>query len=116
MNIVAGDSALVGRRGYSGVGAVVGATQSQTMANLRQRMPKSIFLLPGYGAQGATADQTRAAFQNGAGAIVSASRSILYAFSEPRYLEKFGNNWQKCVEQAVLDMKADLNRVLVSEE
>jgi len=112
VNTVAGDAELVGRRGYSGIGAVVGATQSQTMVSLRKRLPKSIFLLPGYGAQGATADQTRAAFQNGYGAIVSASRSILYAFSEPRYVEKFGNNWQKCVEQAVLDMKADLNRVL----
>jgi orotidine-5'-phosphate decarboxylase len=112
VNIVASDADLVGRRGYSGIGAVVGATQSQTMVSLRKRLPKSIFLLPGYGAQGATADQTRAAFQNGYGAIVSASRSILYAFSEPRYAEKFGNNWQKCVEQAVLDMKGDLKRVL----
>ncbi|MGA2233335.1 MAG: orotidine-5'-phosphate decarboxylase [Tepidisphaeraceae bacterium] len=112
VNILASDAELVGRRGYSGIGAVVGATQSQTMVSLRKRLPKSIFLLPGYGAQGATADQTRAAFQNGYGAIVSASRSILYAFSEPRYAEKFGNNWQKCVEQAVLDMKGDLKRVL----
>jgi orotidine-5'-phosphate decarboxylase len=112
VNEIATGAELVGKRGYSGIGAVVGATQSQTMISLRQRLPKSIFLLPGYGAQGATADQTRAAFQNGYGAIVSASRSILYAHAEAKYAEKFGNNWAKCVEQSVLDMKQDLNRVL----
>ena len=112
LNKIATRSENVGRRGYSLIGAVVGATQPHTMISLRARLPKSIFLLPGYGAQGATADQTRAAFQNGYGAIVSASRSILYAHKEPRYAEKFGNNWPKCVEQAVLDMKADLTRVL----
>lgn len=103
---------LTGERGYSSIGAVVGATQSQTMQSLRRRLPRSIFLLPGYGAQGATAEMTRAAFIDGAGAIVSASRSILYAHREPKYSQQFGNNWEQCVEQAVLDMKADLARVL----
>ena len=46
--------------------------------SLRRRLPESIFLLPGYGTQGATAEMTKAAFINGKGAIVSASRSILY--------------------------------------
>jgi orotidine-5'-phosphate decarboxylase len=101
-----------GRRGYSPIGAVVGATQVHTLADLRARLPRSIFLLPGYGAQGAAAAQTRAAFQNGRGAIISASRSILYAHAQPRYAEKFGDNWQKCVEQAVLDMKQDVRRAL----
>jgi orotidine-5'-phosphate decarboxylase len=100
-----------GTSGYSSVGAVVGATQPQTMIALRDRMPKSIFLLPGYGAQGATADMTRAAFQIGTGAIVSASRSILYAHRDKKY-SRFGDDWEKCVEQATLDMKADLARVL----
>src|SRR4051794_13026168 len=80
---VAADPKVVGSRGYSSIGAVVGAPQPQTMQSLRQRLPQSIFLLPGYGAQGATADMTRAAFKDGGGALVSASRSILYAHREP---------------------------------
>lgn len=103
---------LVGAQGYSSIGAVVGATQPHTMCSLRRRLPKSIFLLPGYGAQGATAEMTQAAFTDGKGAIISASRSILYAYREPKYADKFGMNWEKCVEQAVLDMKEDVRRVL----
>lgn len=106
------DRALLGNRGYSSIGAVVGATQPQTMASLRRRLPRSIFLLPGYGAQGATAEMTRAAFQDGVGAIVSASRSILYAHGEAKYASQFGDNWEKCVEAAVLEMKSDLARAL----
>lgn len=103
---------LVGPSGYSSVGAVVGATQPQTIRGLRQRLPQSIFLLPGYGTQGATADMTREAFRDGQGAIVSASRSILYAHREPKYADRFGDDWERCVEQAVRDMRDDLQRVL----
>jgi orotidine-5'-phosphate decarboxylase len=112
LRAAAGAQGLVGPSGYSSIGAVVGATQPQTMRSLRGRLPRSIFLLPGYGAQGATAEMTRAAFQDGRGAIVSASRSILYAHREPRYIERFGDDWERCVEQAVLDMKADVARVV----
>jgi len=117
VNQIATVEGLVGSSGYSSIGAVVGATQPQTMQSLRQRLPKSIFLLPGYGAQGATAEMTRMAFQAGrdekrTGAIVSASRSILYAHKEPKYAAHFGEDWEACVKQAVLDMKADLGTVL----
>lgn len=96
---------LRGARGYSAVGAVVGATQPHTMVSLRQRLPHSIFLLPGYGTQGATADMTKAAFAGGRGAIVSASRSILYPKAKP------GEPWEDAVERAVREMKAELGRV-----
>ena len=112
MHALALTEGLVGGSGYSSLGAVVGATQPQTMRSLRARMPKSIFLLPGYGAQGATAEMTRAAFQDGTGAIVSASRSILYAHKDKKYAAHYGDDWEKCVEQSVLDMKADLQRIL----
>jgi orotidine-5'-phosphate decarboxylase len=83
------------------------------MMSLRERLPQSIFLLPGYGAQGATADMTRAAFRDGQGALVSASRSILYAHKDKKYAERFGGGqWEQCVEQAVKDMKDDLARVV----
>jgi orotidine-5'-phosphate decarboxylase len=109
---LAAEPGLVGSSGYSSVGAVVGATQPQTMASLRRRLPQSYFLLPGYGAQGATGEMTRAAFLDGRGALVSASRSILYAHREPKYASRFGDDWKRCVEQAVLDMKADLAAVV----
>ncbi|HUB25951.1 MAG TPA: orotidine-5'-phosphate decarboxylase [Tepidisphaeraceae bacterium] len=110
LNKLAGEH--IGRRGYSLIGAVVGATQESAMAAMRARLPRSILLLPGYGAQGATAAMTRAAFQNGTGAIVSASRSVIFAHAEPKYSSRFGGNWQKCVEQSLLDMKQDLKQVL----
>jgi orotidine-5'-phosphate decarboxylase len=104
--VLAEDPALVGKHGFSCLGAVVGATQTHTMQSLRKRMPKSIFLLPGYGTQGATGEMTRAAFIDGKGAIVSASRSILYAHRDKKYAGV--GNWTQCVLQATLDMKADL--------
>jgi orotidine-5'-phosphate decarboxylase len=107
---VAADPALIGSHGYSNIGAVVGATQTHTMESLRKRLPKSIFLLPGYGTQGATAEMTRAAFTNGKGAIVSASRSILYAHKDKKYAGI--GDWTQCVLQATLDMKADLANVV----
>ena len=101
---------LIGQRGWSSLGAVVGATQPHTMTSLRQRLPQSIFLLPGYGTQGATADMTKAAFRDGQGAIVSASRSILYAHRDAKYADKA--DWKAAVGQAVRDMRDDLKHVL----
>ncbi len=107
---VAGGEGLVGSSGYSSIGAVVGATQPQTMQSLRKRLPQSIFLLPGYGTQGATADMTRAAFDdNGQGAIVSASRSILYAHRDAKH--GGAGDWRKAVESATLAMKEDLAHI-----
>ena len=55
---------------------------------------------------------TRAAFKDGRGAIVSSSRSILYAHKIEKYSSQFGNNWEKCVEAAVVDMKRDISQVI----
>lgn len=107
---IAAKEGLVGDQGYSSIGAVVGATQPHTMQSLRERLPQSIFLLPGYGTQGATADMTKAAFKDGKGAIVSASRSILYAHRDEKYASM--SDWKSCVRQATEDMKRDLLQVL----
>lgn len=106
---VAASPGLVGSAGWSSLGAVVGATQPHTMESLRARLPKSIFLLPGYGTQGATADMTRAAFTRGRGALVSASRSILYAHREARFK---ADSWTGSVRAATEAMQADLAGVL----
>jgi orotidine-5'-phosphate decarboxylase len=103
---VADQLGLVGEHGYSSLGAVVGATQTHTMNSLRKRLPRSIFLLPGYGTQGATGEMTRAAFSNGRGAIVSASRSILNAHKDPKF--SGAGDWTQAVLRATLAMKEDL--------
>ncbi|MHB9112570.1 MAG: orotidine-5'-phosphate decarboxylase [Thermoleophilia bacterium] len=73
-------SSLIGESGYSSVGAVIGATHPEILAALRQQLPATPFLLPGYGAQGAGAADVTSAFDSqGLGALVTASRSIIYA-------------------------------------
>jgi orotidine-5'-phosphate decarboxylase len=68
---------LIGERGTSGLGAVVGATEPQHIARLRELMPRSVFLLPGVGAQGGQPELLGAAFAPGpAAALVSSSRGI----------------------------------------
>src|SRR5919201_415148 len=72
---------LVGSRGLSSVGAVVGATHPRAVREARRLLPQAVLLLPGVGAQGATpADLARAFTSGPASALVSASRSVLYAF------------------------------------
>ena len=72
---------LAGSEGLSGMGAVVGATEPGHIGRLRELMPRSVFLLPGVGAQGGTADELGPAFDGAgpAGAIITASRSIANA-------------------------------------
>lgn len=74
---------LMGKYGYSGVGAVVGATYPQQLTELRKELPHTFFLVPGYGAQGGTADDIAGAFDsNGLGAIVNSSRGIMCAWQK----------------------------------
>jgi len=74
-------SVLQGTCGYSGVGAVVGATSPDIGRELRKKMPANFLLIPGYGAQGAGAKDAVAAFDSkGGGAVINASRSLLGGF------------------------------------
>ena len=99
----------VGSSGFSNVGMVIGGTAAEQAQQLRQQYPQIVFLVPGFGAQGASAaDCMQFAREDGTGVLVSASRSIIYAFNNDRYQEQFGDNWEKCIEQACLDMKAEL--------
>ncbi|MGE5579994.1 MAG: orotidine-5'-phosphate decarboxylase [Bacillota bacterium] len=73
----------LGARRYSNIGAVVGATYPEELAAIREAMPETIFLVPGYGAQGGTAEDVRGAFKaDGFGAIVSSSRGIIFAYEK----------------------------------
>jgi orotidine-5'-phosphate decarboxylase len=74
----------VGSTGYSALGAVVGATKAEEACALRAVMPQQVFLVPGVGAQGGSIDALRALFdENGHGALITASRSVLYAGGDP---------------------------------
>ncbi len=94
-----------GACGYGDVGAVVGATYPEQLSELRQAMPHTWFLVPGYGSQGGTARDVAGAFdERGLGAIVNSSRDIIFAHARPEY-ERFGSGqWQQAVEAATLDM------------
>ena len=97
---------LVGASGYSCVGAVVGATYPDEARRLREIMPNQIFLVPGYGAQGATASDCAASFKpDRTGAIVNASRSVLYAFTEE---QSAGEDWPRAVAAAAEALAADI--------
>jgi orotidine-5'-phosphate decarboxylase len=78
-----------GACGYSSVGAVAGATSPGALAQTRELLPRSILLVPGYGAQGASAGEVACAFDaRGEGAVVSASRSITFADRSAETLEE----------------------------
>lgn len=73
----------VGEYGYSAVGAVVGATYPQQLAEMREKLPRTFFLVPGYGAQGGGAEGAAKAFdQKGLGAIVNSSRAVMCAYQK----------------------------------
>jgi orotidine-5'-phosphate decarboxylase len=75
------NEATLGSSGLGDVGAVVGATNPRELDELRKAMPNVWFLVPGYGAQGGTANDVKAAFRNdGLGAIVNSSRGITFPF------------------------------------
>ena len=104
-------SGLVGEYGYSSVGAVVGATYPAQAQELRQRMKSTFFLVPGYGAQGAGADDIAVNFdEKGLGAIVNSSRGILLAYKKEQYT---GMSAPEAARHAVCDMKQDISAALM---
>ncbi|MFH1746858.1 MAG: orotidine-5'-phosphate decarboxylase [Planctomycetota bacterium] len=104
---------LVGRRGLSCVGAVVAPKDAESTAALRAAMPQTPFLVPGYGAQGADAERCRPCFlPGGTGAVINASRSVIYAFEKEEYQAQYGDDWQACIGQAARDFAVDVGRFM----
>lgn len=97
----------VGTYGYNAIGAVVGATHPQEGIALRQRMKNTFFLIPGYGAQGGTADDLSGMFVDGIGGIVNSSRGIIAAWAKADT-----DDFRRAALDATLRMKNDLQRVL----
>lgn len=98
---------------YSNVGAVVGATYPEMSKILRKLMPKTYFLVPGYGAQGGTAEDLKYCFnEDGLGAVVNSSRGIIAAYKKEAYAKFGAEHFGEASRQAVIDMIADISRVL----
>ncbi len=98
---------LIGESGYSSIGAVVGATFPEEGRRLRALMPHAIILVPGYGAQGGSAQSAAACFhENGWGALVSSSRGITYSHTDPAvsragFIQTVRENTRRMVDEMV---------------
>ncbi|WP_276851837.1 orotidine-5'-phosphate decarboxylase [Enterocloster lavalensis] len=105
-----GDTCMDGD--YSNVGAVVGATYPEMSKILRKLMPRTYFLVPGYGAQGGTAADLAHCFnEDGLGAVVNSSRGIIAAYRQEKYKQFGPEHFAEASRQAVIDMVADINSV-----
>ena len=94
---------------YSYIGAVVGATYPEMGKVLRQIMPKSYILVPGYGAQGGRGKDLKHFFnEDGLGAIVNSSRGIIAAYQQEAYAKDGAENYADASRAAVIDMKEDI--------
>ena len=102
------------QRTSGSVGAVVGATWAEQLAELRQVMPSAPLLVPGYGAQGGTAKDVAKAFHaDGSGALINNSRGIIFAHEKEPFKSQFDETrWQDAVEAATKQMIEELRAVL----
>ena len=97
----------IGKYGYSAVGAVVGATHPTEAARLREVLPHTFFLIPGYGAQGGNAEMLKSCFgKDGLGGVVNNSRGILCAY------KKKGGLYYEAAREACIEMQKDLASVI----
>jgi orotidine-5'-phosphate decarboxylase len=107
-------SGLEGPSGYSPIGAVVGATYPQQAAAVRRMMPASWLLVPGYGAQGAGAEDVLPCFDaKGYGAVVNSSRGIICAH-QSRWAREMGLGWREAAAEASRRMRDEINLALAS--
>lgn len=97
-----------GKHGFTAAGAVVGATYPSDMRELRKRLEHTFFLVPGYGAQGGTAEDVQYAFNKyGHGAIVNASRSIMCAWQKTG---GDGMDYQEAARNAAVAMRDEIRK------
>ncbi len=97
---------LPGKYGYSGVGAVVGATYPEQLAEMRAKAPHTFFLVPGYGAQGGGAQDAKNAFDaRGLGAVINSSRGIMCAWKKQGLSE---DDFAQAARTEALRMKEDI--------
>ncbi len=97
-----------GKHGYTAIGAVVGATYPSDLRELRKRLESTFFLVPGYGAQGGTAEDVRYAFNKyGHGAIINSSRGIMCAWQKTG---GDGHDFGEAARNAAIAMRDDIKQ------
>ncbi len=111
-------SQVMGESGYSGIGAVVGATYPEQAKILRGIMKKAYILVPGYGAQGGTAKDAVHSFDiNGLGAVINASRSIMCAWKLEKWSATYGEDaFDSAARAEAIRMKDEINEALAGRE
>ncbi len=95
----------IGEHGYSSIGGVVGCTHSDEAKSIRENLDNMFFLIPGYGAQGGTAEDVARYLKNGNGGIVNSSRGILLAYRKHNDEKQF----DKWAREEVLSMREAIN-------
>ncbi len=107
-------SGLIGKYGFSSVGAVVGATYPEQLIELRKTMSHTPFLVPGYGAQGGKAKDVAKSFnKQGNGAIINSSRGLMCAYKKHQLLHE---EFIKAARIEATQMKQALNQYITWEE
>jgi orotidine-5'-phosphate decarboxylase len=104
---------VIGLNGYSNLGVVMGATYPKEAERMRELLPKVVKLLPGYGAQGATADDAVVSFnEDGFGGVVNNSREAIAAWQRERFREENPKNFARAAENASRFARDDINAAL----
>lgn len=98
-------SDFLGDCGYSSIGGVMGCTHSEEGVELREKLDKMFFLIPGYGAQGGKAEDVALYLKEGNGGVVNSSRGILLAY---RKVENGADNFENCARNEVLRMRGEI--------
>lgn len=105
---------LIGEKGFSSMGAVVGATYPIQLKELRNIMPETFFLIPGYGAQGGKTEDIALGFDNnGLGGIINASRSLMTAYKLDRWKEQYTEiEFAQATRKEAIYMRDSLNKAI----
>ncbi|KMT23288.1 orotidine-5'-phosphate decarboxylase [Clostridium cylindrosporum] len=99
----------LGKCGYSSIGGVVGCTHRDESVKLRKVLDKMFFLIPGYGAQGGTAEDVALSLKDGNGGVVNSSRGILLAYKKKENGEK---NFAECAREEAIRMREDIRNAI----
>ena len=100
---------FMGESGYGAIGAVVGCTNKEQTDRIRNRLPNTFFLIPGYGAQGGKAEDMKNYFKEGNGGVVNSSRGILLARMKPEFANL---SFEEAARAETLRMREDIKSAL----
>lgn len=101
---------LIGKSGYSAIGAVIGCTHTKEASKIREDLKNMFFLIPGYGAQGGKAEDVAKYLNNGNGGVVNSSRKILLAYKEQNDEENFA----LCARREAIKMRDEIRQAVNS--